>query len=93
MESALVVFGLRHILTLIIFLTNVLTNIADIPIPQLQGPRQTYDFSKSLSGCFDREELSVVKNTMANALRFIFAVKGYKRSMISKSVMNQTIHH
>ena len=77
MESALVVLGLRHILTLIIFLTNVLTNIADIPIPQLQGPRQTYDFSKSLSGCFDREEeLNVVKNTMANALRFIFAVKG-----------------
>ena len=36
---------------------------------------------------------TVVKNTMANALRFIFAVKGYKRSMISKSVMDQTILH
>ena len=35
---------------------------------------------------------TVVKNTMANALRFIFAVKGYKGSMISKSVMNQTIN-
>ena len=34
---------------------------------------------------------TVVKSTMANALRFIFSVKGHKRPMISKSVMNQTI--
>ena len=30
---------------------------------------------------------TVVKSTMANALRFIFSVKGHKRPMISKSVM------
>ena len=61
-----------------------------VSIPQLQGRQWTYDFSKSLSGCFGREEL-LSKAQWRMLWDSFFSVKGHKRPMISKSVMNQKI--